>query len=922
MGLSPLYCKKHVKKRGKEGLSHMNIYQQTREQVLEQLGADPLAGLTAAEAMARLVRFGANTLREKKRESWLVKLAGQFKDVMVLILIAASLVSGLLGEWIDALVILAIVVINAVLGLVQEGKAERAIEALQKMTAPQARVIRDGAQQLIQAADLVPGDVVLLEAGDLVPADLRLLESAVLKAEEASLTGESLPVEKDAGRVLEAEVPLGDRCNLLFMSTPITYGRGRGVVYATGSQTEIGQIADRLQTIKDEATPLQRNLNQLGKWLGIVCVVVCAIVFVQGMVMGGAFLPMFMTAVSLAVAAIPEGLPAVVTIVLALGMKRMADRHAIVKRLLAVETLGSVDVICSDKTGTLTQNEMTVTRLATPDGLISVEGQGYQTTGRLIAAERGDRVDIDPVLERLLTIGVLCNDAALRQGADGETGILGDPTEAALLVAGAKAGFDQDTLNRRYPRLSDLPFDSERKMMTTVHGGFADVAALSLSKGAPDILLGRCDRYLTPDGPVTLTPHMRDQLLAVNRQLAAGALRVLAFACQDRLDAIPETNLIFVGLMGMIDPPRAEVRRAITLCSSAGIRAVMITGDYRDTAVAIAHDLGMMQVEDQVLSGSELDRLTDEQLSEQADRTAVYARVSPDHKVRIVNALRARGHIVSMTGDGVNDAMALKSADIGVAMGITGTDVAKGTADMILTDDNFATIVAAVREGRIIYSNIRKFVSFLLSCNVGEILIIFLTTLAMGPRFVPLLPIQLLWLNLVTDSFPALALGQEVGEPDIMQQKPRGQKEPIMNRRMITTIVGQSLAIFAAVFAAFQIGLMRYPADGEASVGARTIAFITLILAELLRSFSARSESFPVLSLGVFRNRLLNQAVLLSLALMLLVVYVPFLNPIFSTQPLDWLDWLIMVPLALVPFVVAELSKWADRSGRSLSSRK
>ncbi len=887
-------------------------YEETREQIIAWLDVDPQKGLTNDEAGRRLIQYGPNVLREKKRQSWFSRLLSQFKDTMVLILIAACVLSAFFQEWIDALVILAIVIINAVLGLIQEGRAERAIEALQKMTSPQARVLRDGHQQAIPAADLVPGDLVLLEAGDLTPADIRLLECSSLKAEEASLTGESMPVEKDADKILPADTPLGDRCNLAYMSTPITYGRGRGLVYATGSKTEIGQIADRLQSIQEEATPLQRSLNQLGKWLGLICMAVCAIVFLQGIIMKGAFLQVFMTAISLAVAAIPEGLPAVVTIVLAMGMKRMAERHAIVKRLLAVETLGSVDVICSDKTGTLTQNEMTVTQLSYLNRNIDAEGRGYQLDGRLLDQETRGQAEPSIVLDRLLTIGVLCNDAALVDRAGNEKGILGDPTEAALLVVGAKSGMYQQPLKERYPRIADLPFDSERKMMTTVHRGFSETGLLSLTKGAPDIVLNHCCSILTEDGPQPLTDRQREEIMESNHRMAVAALRVLAFACKNHAEnpLDPEQDMIFVGLMGMIDPARPEVRDAIALCADAGIRPVMITGDYRDTAVAIAQDLGMMKPGDEVMTGAEIDQLSEIQLQEQVEKTVVYARVSPDHKVKIVTALRARGHIASMTGDGVNDAMALRSADIGVAMGITGTDVAKGTADMILTDDNFATIVAAVREGRIIYSNIRKFVGFLLSCNVGEILIIFLSTLFLGPQYVPLLPIQLLWLNLVTDSFPALALGQEKGEPDIMRQKPRGIKEPIMNRLMLSTILIQSLAIFGSVFAAFEIGMHFYPGQGEASNGARTFAFATLILAELLRSYSARSEKHPVWRLGLFSNHTLNKAVGLSGLLLLLAVYISFLNPVFSTVPLTLIDWLVIIPLAFVPYAIAEIGKW------------
>ncbi len=897
-------------------------YKESREDVLARLETNAQQGLTAAEAAKRLEQFGPNSLQEKKRQSLFSKLLNQFKDTMVIILVVASLVSGFLNEWIDALVILAIVIINAVLGLIQEGRAEKAIEALKKMTSPQARVIREGKQQIIEAAKLVPGDLMILEAGDIVPADIRLLESVVMKADEASLTGESVPVEKDATQLYSAAMQLGDQSNMVFMSTPITNGRGRGIVVATGGQTIIGTIANKLQSIKEEETPLQRNLNQLGKWLGIICVAICAIVFIEGIIMGGTFIDMFMTAVSLAVAAIPEGLPAVVTIVLALGMRRMADQNAIVKKLLAVETLGSVDVICSDKTGTLTQNEMMVTRLYLPGQLIEVEGQGYRPEGRLI-----DTVDGQPVVDAtvgrigfLLKIGSLCSDARLVEKDDGVYSIMGDPTEGALIVAAAKAGLHQAELERAYERTGDLPFDSDRKMMSTYHAGFEQAKHVSLTKGAPDIILARCKKWLTNDGPEELSDAMRERILEANHELASSALRVLAFACKfhntDVVDA--EQDLVFVGLMGMIDPARPEARDAVTLCTQAGIRAVMITGDYRDTAVAIAQDLGLMKPGDGVLTGTELDQLSDEELLLAVEKTSVYARVSPDHKVRIVTALRQNGHIASMTGDGVNDAMALKSADIGVAMGITGTDVAKGTANMILTDDNFATIVAAVKEGRILYNNIRKFVSFLLSCNVAEILIVFLTTLILGVEYIPLLPIQLLWLNLVTDSFPALALGQEKGEPNIMLQKPRKKNEPILNGLMIRTIIIQSIAKFGATFGAFMIGLSLFPPhSAEAISVARTFAFATLILSELFRAYGARSETTPVFKLGLFTNRTLNKAVALSLVLLVAVIYTPFLNTIFSTTALNLDNWLIIVALSIIPFLTSEIDKTLFLSRRS-----
>ena len=746
----------------------------TPAEVFERFTTDAKTGLSGAEVLRRLAEYGPNELTEKARASLFQRLVAQFKDFLVLVLIAASLVSAFVGEWIDAIVIIAIVIVNATLGVIQEGKAEKALEALKKMAAPGARILRDGEVGHVPASSLVPGDVVLLEAGDIVPADLRLFESSSLKIEEASLTGESVPVEKRAADTFVGDIPLGDRTNLCYMSTIVTYGRGRGVVVGTAGTTEIGRIADRLQSMEEEPTPLQKSLNQLGKWLGILCLAVCAVVFVVGLLQHGEPLPLFLTAISLAVAAIPEGLPAVVTIVLAVGMKRMVDRHAIMKRLLAVETLGCVDTICSDKTGTLTQNEMTVTRIACAGTLYAASGQGYAPAGSVETLSGPAGTD-SPVLERLLHAALLCNDSILREKEEGGWGIVGDPTEGALVVVAAKTGIDPDTGRREHPRVAEIPFDSDRKRMTTFHTGFDEGHILSLTKGAPDLMVSRCTHVLTERGETALDAAGRDAILAVNHDLASAALRVLAFAYRKHRHDLPmesltdaesiEDGMVFVGLIGMIDPARPEVRDAVRVCAAAGIRPVMITGDYKDTAVAIARDLGMMDEDDRVLAGHELDAMDEAALREAVEHTAVYARVSPDHKVRIVNALRANGHIASMTGDGVNDAMALKSADIGVAMGITGTDVAKGTADMILTDDNFASIVSAVEEGRIIYANIRKFVGFLLSCNVGEILVIFVTSLILGPEYVPLLPIQLLWLNLVTDSFPALALGSEKATP-------------------------------------------------------------------------------------------------------------------------------------------------------------
>ena len=931
------------------------LYQGQADNLVLRLQVDPNTGLTEAEVSKRLELYGPNKLEEGKKESLLVKFLNQFKDFMTLILVAAAVISGFMGDWVEAIVIIAIVIVNAILGVYQEGQAEKAVEALQKMASPQARVLRGGKQSMVDSAKLVPGDIVLLEAGDIVPADIRLLESTNLKAEEASLTGESVPVEKDAKFVASGKLGIGDRENSLFSATSITYGRGRGIIAATGSETEIGRIAGRIQSIEEEETPLQKNLNQLGKTLGILVLAICAIVFIVGIIRGGNVLDMFISAVALAVAAIPEGLNVVTTIVLALGMQRMAERNAIVKKLLAVETLGSVDVICSDKTGTLTQNEMTVTRLYTGNDIYEVSGVGYAPNGDI--SLNGERIDgtFNAVTTRLFEIGTLCNDADLQKKADGVYSILGDPTEGAMLTVSGKAGYTEDALQATYPKTGELPFDSERKMMSVFHKGFPEAEVLSLTKGAPDIILNRCVSEMTVDGEVELTAARREQILTANTAMAMTALRVLAFAYRkhdsdsESNSAEAEKDMTFVGLMGMIDPARPEAKDAIALCTRAGIRAVMITGDHKDTAVAIAKDLGLMKEGFDAVTGAELDDLSDAELRELVEHTAVYARVSPEHKVKIVAALRENGHITSMTGDGVNDAPALKQADIGVAMGITGTEVAKSTAEMILTDDNFATIVSAVSEGRVIFSNIRKFVTFLLSCNMGEVLVIFLSTMILGPTFAPLSPIQLLWLNLVTDSFPALALGSEAPEADIMDRKPRGKKESIINRDMLEQVAVQAVAIFLTVFIAFNIGRFFYldwvlndageviNAAGEAiehkgdynelavtvesfkfipeantrpSHGAETLAFAVLIMAELMRAYSSRSERYSVFEIGLFSNKAMVRATLLSFALLLVVLYVPFLETIFEVVPPTFRDWVVILPLMLVPFAVGELHKF------------
>ena len=678
------------------------------ESVIKELQTDIKAGLTKTEADKRLAKYGPNSLGEEKKVPLWKRFLGQFADAMVLILIGAAVLSAIMAikeggfsGWIDVIVILAIVIINAILGVYQEGKADEAIAALKKMSSPQAKVIRDNMQQMIDSDKLVPGDVVVLDAGDLVAADIRLTEASSMKVEEASLTGESVPVDKDATVVLEEDCGIGDRKNMLYMGTAVTYGRGRGIVVETGANTELGKIASRLSSIDNEETPLQKNLTKLGKILGIVCVAICLIVFVVDVfAQGEPWEDALMTAVSLAVAAIPEGLAAVVTIVLALGMTKMASKNAIVRRLLAVETLGCVDVICTDKTGTLTQNEMTVRKVFDGEKSFDVTGIGYAPEGQ-IQDENETKITPDAKLVRLLQACVLCSDAVTPKGEDGRYSCIGDPTEAALVALGAKSGLPKEETNKLYPRIAELPFDSDRKMMTTYHPNIIPGAIVSFTKGAPDIVLDRCIEYFDGQKNVPMTDEIKKRIAETNHGYATKALRVLAFAYRSfegkseiEADFAHEADMCFIGLVGMIDPARTEVKDAMAICREAGIRAVMITGDYKDTAVAIANDLGMMDENSGSLSGAELDKVSDEDFQTVCETTNVYARVSPDHKVRIVTALKKNDHIASMTGDGVNDAMALKSADIGVAMGITGTDVAKNSSDMILTDDNFATIMS------------------------------------------------------------------------------------------------------------------------------------------------------------------------------------------------------------------------------------
>jgi Ca2+-transporting ATPase len=924
------------------------------EQVLQHLEVQE-DGLLSREAEARLSRYGPNQLLESQRPSFWRMLWEQLNSFVVLLLIVASLVSALLGDYIEAAAIMAIVVLNAVLGIVQERRAEQALAALRKLAAPEAQVMRDGHRRSVPASELVPGDIVFLETGNYIPADVRLLEAINLRIEEASLTGESLPVQKNAATVLDKNVPLGDRKNTSFMGTLVAYGRGRGVVVSTGMRTQLGLIASMLQSVEEEQTPLQKRLDQLGKTLGWATLVICGLVFLEAVIqntdLGLIFAPgagllayldaakgqladTFLVAVSLAIAAVPEGLPAVVTISLALGMREMIQRHALIRRLASVETLGSATTICSDKTGTLTQNEMTVTRLWADGQFIGLTGSGYAPRGDFQV--NGEIVDVTryPAALTALWLGVLNNDAELEITGSSDEGqtyrIVGDPTEGALLVAAAKAGAIPVDIKMAYPRESEVPFDSERKRMVTVHE-VSDPQPQDISpfydeelrnwdviavKGAPDVVLGLCTRYQTmSDESQQLTDEQRQRILAANDQMTQDALRVLAVAyrverevsyqSEDIQADELERDLVFVGLIGMIDPPRQEVSLALDRARQAGIRTLMITGDYPNTARAIAEEIGLLKPGHKVATGAELDGMDDAQLTREIRQTDVFARVSPEHKMRIVNALQANQEVVAMTGDGVNDAPAIKRADIGIAMGITGTDVAKETAEMVLTDDNYASIVDAVEQGRIIYSNIRKFVYYLLSCNLAEIATIFLGTLF--TRGSPLTAIQLLWLNLITDGAPALALGTERGDPDTMSQPPRPPGEPIINRFMQTGIAIQTIAITAVTLTAYICGLNYYPNKPEF---AETMAFVTLSFSELLRAYTARSERYPLLKVGVFGNRNMNLAVTSSLLLLLAVVYVPFLNTIFNTVPLGWAQWEMVLPLLIVPSLAAEAVKY------------
>lgn len=920
--------------------------------VLQALDSNIDHGLSNVEVKARQEKIGLNELEEGPPTSFWAMLWSQVNNFVIYMLLGAAILSAFLGDYVEAIAIMAIVILNAIMGIIQESRAEAALAALKKLAAPEASVLREGKRVSVPASQIVPGDIVFLEAGNYIPADVRLLETVNLRIDEASLTGESVSVQKNAQLVLEKDIPLGDQANTAFMGTLVTYGRGKGIVVNTGMSTQLGMIAYMLQQVEEEQTPLQRRLDEFGRILGWACLIVCGLVFVIGVVRfilepGTAdfFSPealetiteLFMIAVSLAIAAVPEGLPAVVTISLALGMREMVRRNALIRKLSSVETLGSATIICSDKTGTLTQNEMTVTRLWAGGTFVSVTGSGYSPEGDFLMA--GERVDLKdhPAIKATLWLGTLNNDAQLEPSVEQDGSetfrMIGDPTEGAILVAALKTGTSASALNQSYPRAQEIPFDSVRKRMLTIHSVESpednDISPLSSQdgkgdmffidvKGAPDVVLGLCTHMMTAsDGNIPLTDQHREEILAANDAMTGDALRVLGVAYRtdsgipDEINSEAlEKDLTFVGLIGMIDPAREEVTEALNKARSAGIRTIMITGDYPKTARAIAEQIGLLRPGRKVMTGTDLNTLSDEEMVDNVQVTDVYARVSPEHKMRIVDALRSNQEVVAMTGDGVNDAPAIKRADIGIAMGITGTDVAKGAADMVLTDDNYASIVSAVEQGRVIYSNIRKFIYFLLSCNAAEIMVIFLATLFGWP--IPLTAIQLLWLNLVTDGAPALALGTEAGDPDIMNQPPRPPKEPIINQRMQIGIVIQTIAISAVTLIAYAIGLIFEP---EHARYAQTMAFVTLSISELFRAYTSRSEYYPLFKIGLFSNKVMNWAVLGSFVMILVVVYVPFLQPIFNTAPLGIAQWLEILPLVMVPAIVAEITKMVLRKG-------
>lgn len=878
------------------------------ESALQNINKDSRVkyGLSEKEAEKKYKKYGPNALTEKKKISPVKILIAQFSDFMVLILLASTLVSAFMGELTEAITIVTIVIINALMGFIQEYRTERTMEALKGLAAPMAKVVRDGNTVEIPAERIVPGDLVLLETGDRIPADAALIKSNSLCVDESLLTGESVPVEKQVQTDGRKNANINEKSSSVYMGTIITSGRGEAVVCSTGMMTEMGKIADMIQNIETEQTPLQKRLDSLGKYIVYGCLIICAIVAVTGLLRGEKLFTMLLSGISLAVAAVPEGLPAIVTIALALGVQKMLKRNALIRKLPAVETLGCASVICSDKTGTLTENKMTVRKIYTNGGFVEVGGSALSSEGEFISAKRKIDPKSNNSLKLTLEVGVLCNNASMARISENRsfgkiTSLIpkiekweldGDPTEAALLVVGAKGGLTQNVLSETYFRIDELPFDSDRKCMSVIcdnHNGETFV----FTKGAADVIIEKCNRIHTSKGIVALNEAGVKRVLKANDDMANEALRVLGVAFR-RLDSRNyshndvEKELVFVGLIGMIDPPRKEALDAVRKCKLAGIKPIMITGDHKITAAAIARELNIAGEGDRVLTGTQLEQMDDWKLEKMVDEVSVYARVSPRHKLRIVRALKKRGHIVAMTGDGVNDAPAIKEADIGIAMGITGTDVTKEASSMILLDDNFATIVAAVEEGRVIYNNIRKFIRYMLSCNIGEVLTMFVGTLIGLP--LPLLPIQILWVNLATDGLPAIALGLEPAEKDIMMRSPRGAKENIFSKGLWQLILFRGALIGFCTLAVF-ISILNFTSNIDI---ARTGAFVTLVITQLIHVFECKSERKNIFEIPIFNNMPLVLAVSCSLIMILGVVYVPLFQGIFKTVPLSLNDWILV----------------------------